>query len=204
MWPRLCVAITVIRRRDVPGGTVGGRIPCANTPCSKSFCENCMQLSASPTISGNIGLCKSLSPKPSRFNPSDKNRQFSHNRSRRSGSRATRSMAAMAMAIIAGGNAVVKMKLRQRLIKSAISQPILVHHAGSRAAENARRMGFIHHHHRVVSFGKLDDSGQRRLVAVHAENRLGNDHTARSVLSFFEIGFELIEIAMTINEGLCA
>ena len=34
MWPRLCVAITVIRRRDVPGGTVGGRIPCANTPCT--------------------------------------------------------------------------------------------------------------------------------------------------------------------------
>src|SRR6185503_11760225 len=41
-------------------------------------------------------------------------------------------------------------------------------------------------------------------VAVHAENRLGNDHTARSVLSLFEIGFELIEITMIVNEGLCA
>ena len=60
MCARVWVAIKVIRRRDVPSGTVGGRIPWAKTPRSKSCSEKRMHLAASPIISGKIGLA--LSP----------------------------------------------------------------------------------------------------------------------------------------------
>ena len=52
MW----VAITVILNREVAGGTVGGRIPWANTPRENRYSENFMHASASPTMSGRIWL----------------------------------------------------------------------------------------------------------------------------------------------------
>ena len=118
----LCVAISVMRKRDVPGGTVGGRMPCANTPRSSNAADNAMHRSASPTISGKIGL--SLSPK-SNTEPAQSLLaaldSYRRSAARRSGSLCTKSMAASAIAITAGGSEVVKIKLRQRLINKSRS-----------------------------------------------------------------------------------
>ena len=107
--------------REVPGGTVGGRMPWANIPRSSSCSESFMQAPASPMMSGNIALAGGRVSNPSERSPSDRCRQLSHKTARRSGSRSARSTAAIAMAITAGGKAVVKMKLRQRLINSSRS-----------------------------------------------------------------------------------
>ena len=56
MCARVCVAMTVIRSRDVPSGTVGGRIPCAKMPRDNNCSEKRMHFPASPMISGKIGL----------------------------------------------------------------------------------------------------------------------------------------------------
>ena len=52
--PCVCDAITASRSRDVPSGTVGGRIACANTPCSSAASQIRIASPASPTISGTI------------------------------------------------------------------------------------------------------------------------------------------------------
>src|SRR6185437_11585491 len=48
------VAITVKRRREEPSGTVGGRMPWANTPRSSSPSQSSMVSSASPISIGTI------------------------------------------------------------------------------------------------------------------------------------------------------
>ena len=48
-------------------------------------------------------------------------------------------------------------------------------HAPAVRTENARRVGFVHHQHRVESLGQIGQFGQRRQVAVHAEQAVGHD-----------------------------
>src|SRR6185295_15647006 len=117
--PSLWVAITVMRKRDVPTGTVGGRMPWANTPRSSKTPDNAMQRAASPTISGKIGLSLFPNSNPSLLSPNFNFWQLSRSASRRCGSFCISSMAANAIAITAGGSEVVKMKLRQRLISKS-------------------------------------------------------------------------------------
>ena len=54
--PGSWVAIAVKRRREVPSGTVGGRIPWAKTPCSSSASESRIVCAESPTSTGTIWL----------------------------------------------------------------------------------------------------------------------------------------------------
>ena len=43
------------------------------------------------------------------------------------------------------------------------------------AAENARAVRVVHHDGRIVLLGQIDDSGQRRDIAVHAEDAVRDD-----------------------------
>ena len=52
MWASVCVAIGVTRRRAVPGGTVGGRIACASTPRSSSASAKRIASALSPSMTG--------------------------------------------------------------------------------------------------------------------------------------------------------
>ncbi len=108
-----------MRKREVPTGTVGGRMPWANTPRSSNAADKAMQRAASPTISGKIGLSLLPNSNPSRLSPCFSFWQLCRSASRRCGSLCTRSMAASAIAITAGGSEVVKIKLRQRLISKS-------------------------------------------------------------------------------------
>ena len=68
--PCVCEAITARRRRDVPSGTVGGRIAWANTPRSIASSQIRIACSASPTTSGTIWVVEPATSKPSRASSS--------------------------------------------------------------------------------------------------------------------------------------
>ena len=59
---RVCEAITASRRREVPAGTVGGRIAWAKTPCSSAFALASSAASGSPKTSGTIGMSLTSTP----------------------------------------------------------------------------------------------------------------------------------------------
>ncbi len=48
-------------------------------------------------------------------------------------------------------------------------------HAPAVAAENAGGVGLVHQQHRLVPLGQVGQFGQRRQVAVHAEQAVGDD-----------------------------
>src|SRR5262245_840486 len=50
----VCVAMGVTRSRAVPGGTVGGRIAWASTPCSSNASANPIARPLSPTRTGTM------------------------------------------------------------------------------------------------------------------------------------------------------
>ncbi len=60
-----CVAITVRRRREEPSGTVGGRIPWAKTPRSRTRSQSSIVRPASPTPTGTIWVAESPAARPS-------------------------------------------------------------------------------------------------------------------------------------------
>ena len=63
-------AMTVSRSREVPSGTVGGRIACAKTPRSIASSHMRTAMPASPTISGTIWVVEPATSKPSRASSS--------------------------------------------------------------------------------------------------------------------------------------
>ena len=114
-WSSVCAADTVTRRRELPGGTVGGRIAGTRKPFSSSVAEAASAPSASPMITGRIadgwpGASRSMWPRRAlaeRF--ALRRADDPEGRQRRGGN--------------AGGVAVVKMNERARLRRSSISGP---------------------------------------------------------------------------------
>src|SRR5262249_48187314 len=106
--------LTEIRRRAVPGGTVGGRTARTSKPASCNAAATAVARRLSPIITGMI--CEppdSIGAPPSVSRSRNKPARFS-NRARRSGSLITTSRAAWTAAAIAGGGAVEKISGRAR------------------------------------------------------------------------------------------
>src|SRR6185437_1346219 len=118
----VCAALTLRRRRDVPGGTVGGRTAPTTNPRSAIIGPSAAARSASPTRTGT--MCDVASPMqgtPSDASDARRLAAFSARRVRRSGSaRAIRSPS-RAAAACAGIGAVEKTNERARLTKYACS-----------------------------------------------------------------------------------
>jgi hypothetical protein len=58
--------VATSRSRDVPSGTVGGRIAWAKTPCSSAAAQRASAASGAPTTSGTIGIAEGSTPNASR------------------------------------------------------------------------------------------------------------------------------------------
>src|SRR3954451_23027029 len=82
---RVCEAMTARRRRELPSGTVGGRIAWANTPASSAASVIRVASSAEPTISGMICVEEPATSKPSRASSSRSASALSCRRSTRRG-----------------------------------------------------------------------------------------------------------------------
>ena len=54
------------RSRDVPSGTVGGRIACAKTPSANAAALRANAASGEPTTSGTIGMSETSTPNAAR------------------------------------------------------------------------------------------------------------------------------------------
>ena len=107
-------AVTLIRSRLVPLGTVGGRIAATrNCCCSTRFPARTVS-SGSPRMTGMIGpLDRSRSGSPNRVSSSRSRSLSACSLVRRSGSASIRSNAVTAAAQTAGGNAVEKTCVRE-------------------------------------------------------------------------------------------
>ena len=117
------VAITVSRRRQVPGGTVGGRIACAKSPSVSSRSQSAIASSASPTTRGTIWVSEPAGSSPSERSPARSAAAFAASRSTRFGRSTRSSSAAEAAATAGGGGAVEKMNGRAEFSrKSDISR----------------------------------------------------------------------------------
>src|SRR5207344_1869848 len=78
---RVWVAVTIVRTRALPGGTVGAAIPCANTPAANSWSDNFIASAPSPRMTGVIGLSLDPASKPRAASPALKNFVLSQRRS---------------------------------------------------------------------------------------------------------------------------
>jgi hypothetical protein len=113
----VCEAITARRSRDVPAGTVGGRIAWANTPRSSARSQAAIAASGSPTISGTIGVSPGSTAIPASPSASRRTVELRCSFSTRRGCSRSRSSAAIAAAIAGGGSAVEKISVRAVLIR---------------------------------------------------------------------------------------
>ena len=113
----MCEAITARRSRDVPSGTVGGRIAWAKTPCSIASSQMRIAICASPTTSGTICVVEPATSKPSRASSSRSASALAWSFSTRRGCSASSSSAASAAATTGGGSAVEKMSERAVLTR---------------------------------------------------------------------------------------
>ena len=107
-----CVDIAVKRSRAVPSGTVGGRMPWANTPCSSSASEILIACSESPMWTGTIWLSESPTGRPSAASASRRTAELTASRWTISGSASSSASASCAAATTGGGSAVEKMNER--------------------------------------------------------------------------------------------
>jgi hypothetical protein len=105
------------RSRDVPSGTVGGRIAWAKTPPSIAISHTRIARSASPTTSGTICVDEPATSKPSRASSSRMTPALACSLSTISGCSCRTSRAASAPATAGGGRAVEKMSDRAVLVR---------------------------------------------------------------------------------------
>ena len=115
--PRVCDAITARRSREVPSGTVGGRMAWAKTPRSSAASHTDMARWASPTTSGTIWVCAPVTSKPSRASSDRSVSALAWSFSTRRGCSRRSSSAASAPATAGGGNAVEKISERAVLMR---------------------------------------------------------------------------------------
>ena len=105
LYEVITVAMSVRRRRPVPSGTVGGRIPWTNTPRSNKARDAAIVSPSDPTRIGTMAVSDStllpLAPISSRNNLSLSHRAFS-----RPGSRARIPSEASVAPATAGGSPV--------------------------------------------------------------------------------------------------
>ena len=113
-WPSRRGAVV-----EVPSGTVGGRIACANTPACSAASHRAVAARGSPTISGMIGVSPAGTSKPQATSSSLSTAELPRRRSTITGwSRRIRS-AAPAAATAGGGSAVEKISVRARLTRNS-------------------------------------------------------------------------------------
>ena len=118
---RVCVAVTIVRTRALPCGTVGKPMPCANTPSSNSRSESFMASAASPTMTGVIGLSLRPVSRPRAASPALKKRVLSQSRSMRPSSDSSTSSAARQVAVTDGGCEVENRNGRALWCRNSIS-----------------------------------------------------------------------------------
>ena len=138
------------------------------------------------------------------------------------------SSAASAAAATGGGSAVEKISeravltryLRHRLVAAGVRavgaerlaqraddhvdlalEPGLGDRAAAARAQRAGAVRLVDHHARVVAAGELDDLGQRRDVAVHREDAVGDDQRAAAV-GLAQAPREVLDVAVVVDEGL--
>src|SRR5271170_2888054 len=102
-----CAADNVIRRRELPAGTVGGLMAPTQNPAAASASAHASARAASPTINGWMGLCEPVSGMPSEAAPAQKRAMCCESFTRRQPSSRTSFSAALPAAATAGGSAVV-------------------------------------------------------------------------------------------------
>jgi hypothetical protein len=113
----VCEAITASRSREVPAGTVGGRIAWAKIPRSSARSLAATVALASPTISGTIGVSPSGTGRPDPDRASRSTSALRCSFSTRRGCSRSSSSAAIAAATAGGGSAVEKISVRAVLIR---------------------------------------------------------------------------------------
>jgi hypothetical protein len=95
--------VTIVRTRAFPWATVGNTIAGQNTPSSNSRRANSCVRSASPVITGVIGVSESPVSNPNAWRPCLNRPVFAHRRSSLSGSSRMMSSASRQAATTDGG-----------------------------------------------------------------------------------------------------
>ena len=75
-------------------------------------------------------------------------------------------------------------------------------HAAAAGAEHARGVGLVHQQHGLVPPGHLGKLGQRRQVAVHAEQAVGDDQAAAVARRPGQERVELLPIGMRVGADI--
>ncbi len=221
---------SVRRRRQVPGGTVGGRIACAKTPSASRRSQSAIASSASPITSGTIWVSDPIGSSPSERSPSRSAAAFACRRSTRSGRSASSSSAAGAAATAGGRRggrederpggvdeevhqltraADVGAVAAERLAERADDHVDLVGESGRRdraapaGSDAAGGVGLVDQQAAAVAAGEVRELRQRGDVAVHREDAVGDDQRGASRRSP-QPPLEVLGVGVPVDEGLRA
>ena len=182
-----CSAEKANRSRAVPGGTVGGRIATTSRPCSSSIAEAASARSGSPTIDRHDragrrlatqggrespGVLERLASTAPAIVPDDPQRAPPPRRPTRAAAPSRTSGCAT------GSPARRSARTSRRHIPRNCRPPWRASPSARppRCAEQiAQAVGVVGHQPGVVCAGQLAQLGDRPAVAVHAEDRLGQD-----------------------------
>ena len=228
--PRVCEAITARRSREVPVGHGRradrlGEHARARAPPRTSASPG----AASPTTSGTICVSRAGDLEALAGELVAQRVGVGLELARRgAAARRSSSSAASAPATAGGGSAVEKISERavltrycaisasqahvgavgaERLAERAdddvdlVLEPGLGDGAAAAGAERAGAVRLVDDHAHVVAPGELDDLRQRRDVAVHREDAVGDDQRA-APLGLAQAPREVVDVAVVVDEGL--
>ena len=229
--PARWVAITVKRRREEPSGTVGGRIPWAKTPRSRTRSQSSIvALRRRRPRSARSGSASRRPPSPSAASAARRRRAFvlqaldplrlgrrsssagagGGDRGRRRGGREDEGAGGVEEEVDGlGAGADVGAVGAERLAERADDDVDLAAEAGGgdraapAGAERPGRVRLVDHQPAAVAAGQLEQLRQRRDVAVHREDAVGDDQRAAPA-GLAQPPGEVLEVAVAVDEGLGA
>ena len=221
------VAITVSRSRELPSGTVGGRIAWAKTPSRSARSQSAVAVFASPTISGTIWVREPPTSRPSAASDSrrvarvaaqlldhvrarlehvESRERGADRRRRRRGRVDERPGGVDEQLDQLGRGAGVGAVAAERLAERADDHVDLAGEPGggdrpaSAGPERAGAVRLVDHQQAVVAAGELDELAQRRDVAVHREDAVGDDQP-RVGAGLAQAPLEVLDVAVAVDEG---
>jgi hypothetical protein len=217
--------MTARRSREVPSGTVGGRIACANTPPSIAASQIAMAVVASPTMSGTICVVEPATSNPSRASSSRRMPGVRLQLVDARGLLGEQLERGERAAATVGGSAVEKISgrrcwsgsRRQRAARGerAVGAEGLAERADDhvdlasrpasataprRRARARRSVRLVDDQAQPVGVGEVEQLGQRRDVAVHREHRVGDDHAAGR-RGPRDLPGEVLDVAVAVHGG---
>ena len=114
----------------------------------------------------------------------------------------SRATISLAPAGVAAAGAAQRLAERAGQDVHAAHDIVVFMRAAPGRAQEADRVGVVHHDQGVIAFGQVADGGQIGDEAVHREHAVGGDQPCARALRFLQLGFQIGHVAVVVAKAL--